>query len=418
MERKNKKFNLDTIKFVEEENKKNLVSKYLKYLGLKNFNLCSMETIKAQIKSIIEDNDNNNCSYFRDSGFCINDKGEKSKIMSLFYIIDKKINSIDFCFIKQVEGEYINKIEIYKNLINNKYYIFRSAQIVETQHYKNEYLYNSFMEFLKHIILYFLLKYHYPDTKYKIIPEIYHFGKYRNPTTKQITFITVMELGNITFGDYFEHNSTNYIEIKKKLFTIFRSLELLNDLGLNFKHGDMKFNNIIMTETNKPLLIDFDKATFIFDDLFFDDHNQTSEFYEYKKNEGLCFGYLNVTHDMMQLLSSFELLKTRDTSGNIVSFFDMEIFNFDNNYVLSNKNMKKIGIYNYTNYYNSGDLNQGISLVKLQKKYKDIRFTIRSVEFAKILEIDDFEDNKIFDKYIKKYLKYKIKYIKLKNSNQ
>ena len=62
--------------------------------------------------------------------------------------------------------------------LHNKHYIFRSAIKKKERRPEpaDEYLYKSFEENLKHMILYFLLKYHYSHIKYKIVPEIYYFG--------------------------------------------------------------------------------------------------------------------------------------------------------------------------------------------------------------------------------------------------
>jgi hypothetical protein len=233
-----------------------------------------------------------------------------------------------------------------------------------------------------------------------------------------------MEVGNITLGDYFETIPTNYPEMRRVLFTIFRSLEIFNDLGLDFKHGDLKYNNILMTTENKPMIIDFGKARFKLDDLLFEINDDMSAHYDNP--------YINVTHDIMQLLSSLFISKRRsllisEQSSNkddyIIDVY--EIFNFvrnKNSYLLEGDIMEKIMndrykqlFIPYQNFYLKYRIANGVDLNELSKYAPGINLIIRSSDLAFNLGIADIEDEKIFDKYEKKYLKYKLKYIRLKN---
>lgn len=407
----------------EPESKKDLILKYLKYLGLNKINLTSIPDIRNYVKDIIEKEDIDYCGMFQlkinpDSTFDENH-------MRLYLKENKKVKIVNFTLVRNlITDGYWNKIQLYKDSWN-KHYIFRSAINRKEIHSEpdDEYLYKSFDENLKHMILFFLLKYYYPGTKYKIVPEVYYFGLYKNPETNEKTFITCMEIGNTTLGEYFTSMPTNYVEMRKILFTIFRSLELLNDLGLDFKHGDLKYNNILMTIENKPMIIDFGKARFKLDDLVFEINYDTSTHYENT--------YMNVTHDMMQLLCSLFIPKERslfiadssqDKEDYIINVY--EIFNFVNNknsYILEGEIMEKVMhdrykqlFIPYQNFYLKYKMANGVDLNLLLKYAPGINFIIRSNELAINLGIDVIDDEKIFDKYEKKYLKYKTKYLKLK----
>ena len=212
--------------------------------------------------------------------------------------------------------------------------------------------------------------------------------------------------------------------MRRVLFTIFRSLEIFNDLGLDFKHGDLKYNNILMTKENKPMIIDFGKSRFKLDDLLFEINDDTSAHYDNP--------YMNVTHDIMQLLCSLFIPKRRsilisEQSSNkddyIIDVY--EIFNFvrnKNSCILEGDIMEKIMtdrykqlFVPYPNFYLKFRMANGVDLNELTRYAPGINFIIRSNDLALNLGMGDIEDEKIFDKYEKKYLKYKLKYIKLKN---
>ena len=69
----------------------------------------------------------------------------------------------------------------------------------------------------------------------------------------------------------------------------------------------------------------------------------------------------------------------------------------------------------YQNFYLKYKMANGVDLNLLIKYAPGINFIMRSDELAINLGIYDMDDDKIFDKYEKKYLKYKTKYLKLKN---
>jgi hypothetical protein len=395
----------------ESTNKNELILKYLKYLGLNKFNLISRHVIRTQVKEIIERQDIDYCSIF--SSHINKDGSVDDRHMRLFIKINNMFNIVNFTWVQDLTTEgYWNKIQLYKDC-KNKHYIFRTSLNKKelSSEPDDEYLYRSFEENLKHIILYILLKYYYSDTKYKIVPEVYYFGLHVNALTKEKTFITCMEVGGITLEKYFESMPENYLEMRKILYTTFRSLELLNDLGLDFKHGDLKSNNILMTRENKPMIIDFGKSRFKLDDLIFESLNETSTFYEDP--------YMNVTHDMMQLIYSLFIPKKISLifSEQIMNITDYKInvykiFNFvknKNSCALEGKIMEQIArekykrlFIPYQNFYLKYKLFAGVNLNELKKSIPNINFTIRSSELAENLGIDCNQDENLFSTYNKK----------------
>lgn len=407
-------------KIVEPNNKKELVEKYLNDLGLQNFKLNTVENIRKQVRNIIDAEDTNLCALFR---YSIKPTGEIN--FNKLHLFQKDnshhmITSFELVRDLPLEG-YWNKIQIFKDNFG-KEYIFRFAikkkeMITEAE---DEYLFRSFNENLKHMILYFLLKYLNSDKKYKIIPEIYFFGLLVNSITEEKTFIIVMEKGNLTLEDYFKSMPTNYYEMRKKIFVIYRALEMLNDLGIHFKHGDLKYNNILLNSDNNPMIIDFGKSSLQLDDLILEE-NVFSTKYENP--------YMNVTHDIMQLLCSLFIPKiptifitenSRKIEDYIFDVYKILVFAKNkNNFILEGKIMKKIIQHKYcalfipyTKFYYSG--RRGIDLNILLKEYPTISLVMRSDELARELNLTDVDDELIFSKYEKKYLKYKTKYLKLK----
>ena len=392
----------------ESNDKKELILKYLKYIGLNKFNLESMESIRIQVKEIIEHVNIDYCGIFNSH---VNEIGTVDDTHMRLCVKENNIFKIyNFTLVRNLTSEgYWNKIQLYKDT-KNKYYIFRTA-LKKKEIYSepdDEYLYKSFEENLKHIILYFLLKYYYSHIKYKIVPEVYYFGLYIDCLTKEKSFITCMEAGEKTLENYFESISENYFEMRRTIYTIFRSLEMLNDFGLSFTHGDLKYNNILMTKKNKPMIIDFGKSRFKLDNLIFESINHTSAIYNNP--------YMNVTHDIMQLLCSLFIPKKpslliTEQSTNIFDYkFDVyKIINFINNKncyilegnILQNIAKKKYGRFYipYKNFYIKYKMFAGIDLNELMKLIPDINFTIKSSDLAKNLEITNIEDDKIFDKY-------------------
>jgi len=407
-------------KITEPENKKELVEKYLNNLGLKNFKLNTIDNIRKQVKNIIDNADTNFCGIFR---YPKKPTGEINFNKLLLFQKEKSHHMIiSFELVKDLSTEgYWNKIQLFKDNFG-KEYIFRSIikrkELISEP--EDEYLFRSFNENLKHMILYFLLKYFYPDKKYKIIPEIYYFGLLVNPVTKEKTFVIAMEKGNITLGDYFKSIPENYLEMRKNIFIIYRALEMLNDLGLNFKHGDLKYNNILLNYENKPMIIDFGKSSLKLDDLLLEENDFSSKY----ENP-----YMNVTHDIMQLLCSLFIPKipnifitedSRKIEDYIINVYQIFVFTKNtNNFILKAETMKKIMMYKYcalfipyTKFYLSG--RRGVDLNILLTENPSVSVVMRSDELADELNLTDVEDEYIFSKYEKKYLKYKTKYLKLK----
>jgi serine/threonine protein kinase len=370
--------------------KKEYITNCLNDIGLYDLKLDTIENINCKIKQIITDIDIKNCAIFKK--MYLNNTGKEK--MGLFLKDGSTQRIIQFDFINDLltKGHW-NKIQLYRDN-TGKEYIFRCAiKKKELQcETEDEYLFRSFYENLKHMVLYYILKYHNLDKQYKVIPEIYYFGIYCDTSTNEKTFITVMEKGEQTLGDYFMTKPLDYNEMCKKLLMVYKTLELFNNLGLNFKHGDLKYNNILIND-NVPVLIDFGNSHLQLDDLILEPSNNFSAHYNNPK--------LNITHDMMQLLSSLFIPKKISFDTNISNDINdyminvYKIFSFKKNknkFIMDGDVMKKI-ILNKCNklfithncFYRT--MMGGFNLNNLVKEFPNISFTITYDELAENLEI-------------------------------
>jgi hypothetical protein len=296
-------------------------------------------------------------------------------------------------------------------------------EYVVRQSIKPEDAAKSLYENLKHIVLYSLIKLYYPHTKYKLVPTFYNIGINVSGTNKII--FTIMEECKMTLQQQIDKDLTEPIERDNKtLLSFHRALELLNTIPgidpINFRHGDLKLNNVMLTKNDKPVLIDFGFAQFTLshgeDKITFKSENTNMYYYtDYK---------LNITHDILQLWSSLSL--TQKYYGiNVYKLFEFK--RNKNKYILENNVFKNYYNKLHTQFLVSSNIpdfkhfyNETIQLHNHQAvKFipVDIQLSMKSDELAYCLNLDpiSYDD---FDVYtqsvIKKYLKYKAKYIQLK----
>lgn len=109
----------------------------------------------------------------------------------------------------------------------------------------------SFYENLKHIILYILIRIYIPK-KIKLIPKIIKIGHIQAPKNKGY-IVVIMEYG----GNFFKPTNWPIQQIETFIYSVYKGLELLNGLNIHFRHGDLKNTNILVSSTNKPIIIDF-----------------------------------------------------------------------------------------------------------------------------------------------------------------
>jgi len=101
----------------EPENKKELILKYLKYLGLNKFNLTSIDNIRMQVREMIIHEDINYCGIFNSH---VNDDGSvDERHMRLFVKENGMFNIVNFTLVRDLTNEgYWNKIQLYKDTHN------------------------------------------------------------------------------------------------------------------------------------------------------------------------------------------------------------------------------------------------------------------------------------------------------------
>ena len=248
----------------------------------------------------------------------------------------------------------------------------------------------------------------------KMIPRPIGIGWYKD----SICFLS--EAGEIDFGDYIHYNKKKpdfSHNIEKICYQIYRDLFTINEvpeMNLCFKHCDMKPYNIVLTKTLYPLIIDFGFSIFKIDDISFIRPNT-------KKIEDTytCFTkyyndiYMNSIFDMVVLLY------------NIIYTYKIRVFDYipkDKKFILCYENLYTL--YNnistnimYQNYKEEdGFLHYLLvgEIIHINNMIKDYNFMITPtmlLDFLPSYNKKEIEYNS--REYYKKYIKYKIKYMKL-----
>ena len=354
-------------------------------------------------------------------------------------IIDVKLYKI-ISFINE-RGGY-NETYICQNMINNEQYLLRMSKKIN----KDSDVIDSYIENIKHVILYVLIC---SKQNIKFIPEPICMGLYNK------SIIMIMEYGEIGFKKYIKDRKKDKKNIQKIFLSLYNDLYFLNnDLQINFKHNDLKIDNIVITASGTPLLIDFGFTQFKIKIKCEREYDFHSTYYQYNYDDWRR----NVVHDMLQLQNSMlyilhpielsnlfefkidikpEILLNREfymtklhTIITVQDIYNLVKFNGtgwsiecvgisiddDNIYLLNKYDRFKINTGNGKIIY---DKNTDIEKLLLYWLYYininyittcDIKhITITPIELANALELT--ESDFIIDTYKKKYLKYKYKYI-------
>lgn len=226
-------------------------------------------------------------------------------------------------------GSY-NKIQrCFYNTDNRKttYVILRisnteisKSHIATSKSYIIETLYSAFIDCFKTIILNIFLQKYVPE---KIMPDIYNFGYC--PELQE--FIMCMEYINTRSDMYIRsHFVTNNIKtINSFIINIYRKLELLNSYGLQFRHGDLKYNNVLV-HNGDPLFIDFGFTSFKIPEtsICFDsqniDHNVILNFHKYYEDAYDCSNSdkYNNAQDLFLFITSLYCMSCFPTENEII----------------------------------------------------------------------------------------------------
>lgn len=166
-------------------------------------------------------------------------------------------------------------------------------------------LHQTIYENLKHIILYLVNRCNI-GKEYQLIPQPLYFGLYKKSETQNQIFF-LMEKGDYTLDkkltDKFikmvrdTFNDDDKLEIRKLIYSFYKSLILFNENLDYFAHSDAKFNNALI-KNNKIMLIDFGFSTFKLFDLDFKSEYPGSIYYS------LASKHYNAVQDLCQLLFS------------------------------------------------------------------------------------------------------------------
>ncbi len=407
-------------------------------------------------------------------------------------LITKKQMPNDDAYMKTIEQvAYIgsgsfNKTSIIKSgmLPGNKKYILRvardSTEDVDT-------LFSSYYENIKHIILYLCYN------KHKIIPKIFRIGLYIDEKDRYVPYC-IIEGADTTFQSYLELFMVNniigmydqptleileddmrlilpnYIEFIKKyggedkttlrshidrlidhiineivkpsIYVLIYFLTELNygDTVIEFKHNDLKFNNVVVTyeageidELQNIFIIDFGTCEFIIrldeGEVQFKPVHGRSLLYgrDYKK--------YNIVHDIIMFTHSIIMFSPinnkaeNDKTGQI-----LDIFNFTDDkckdFFIHLETIKTIyriltRIGSWNEHYSilvNNKLDEIITMDKvitdkIMKNTLNMKFKTTDADSELILGcININEQIEELPAYEKKYMKYKMKYLKLKNN--
>ena len=271
------------------------INKYLKYFGLFNFDI--KKDWRKQYDLLI-----NTKNMLPNMTF-------KNNTYDYTETTDTIIYSKYFKYIaNHARGTYNNIIKCEDGLDN--IIIFR----ISMNHYEeddpdfyNE-QYELFIENLKTIVLYIYSKCYLPI---KIMPDIYGFAY--DYTNKQ--YYLMMEYIENTLNDYIIRKIKNIDIINSMICKIYKILELLNEFGLKFKHGDLKSNNVLINSDDNPLLIDFGftsfvipKSTICIEKIQINSYYLLNYHDKYPEIDPIISNKLNSVHDLILLIHSMQYI--------------------------------------------------------------------------------------------------------------
>ncbi len=350
-----------------------------------------------------------------------------------------------------------NEILIYSDDSTNKKYVIKQNKKVDLTKIKNPVVkrflktlntIKAFYENLKHIILTILVTNTYGEIK--LMPKIYDIGYIQEqpdlPRPGNIksgiggTMCIVIEYGHVLSNNMAGNRKLDTTpKLNKFIYSVYKALELINSIQppIHFRHGDLKHDNLLISEDNKPIIIDFGFSEFELDSKlkfkslekimnYWNDYECLHPNYKiklqqfgvikYAKPLGLILDMLNSTNDMMFLILS---LKTK--LGDIYSTL---LASVSNQYFISGKSVKEIAIklfgpnasYSYLYDLNLIDELEFYELTPADNLIPNIN--IGPPTHPNYISTNPSDLNELFDKYNTKYLKYKHKYLKQSHLNR
>ncbi len=438
-----------------------------------DFNNIKLDLIKLNVPTVLfKYNDNRDLEY--------GNMFEAFKYM----IVHQLNNDIDYIqqfgeFQKKNSGSF-NKVSVINFEIGKKTILRESRASDDIK-----YIFDSYYENIKHLILYLCYR------KHKIIPKPYRIGIIFENNMYRIYLI--MEGGDIALNDYinemiinsivdkiadeYEISEEQIIELKYKLKnikeylstipneeiqskltenidgiieiiiqksvkpTIYKIIYLLSELNnstniiTEFIHNDLKINNVIVKldyhtgNINDILIIDFGTSEFIINL-----NGVPIKFISVLKHRPELYGpkltNYNIFHDVLMVLQSIIYLTQIDYKKNdiLLKIFDFQSIDEQykdkcSSFFLNIKNFIKF--YKEVSRFNNWTVQYGIlttSQINLlnDEEIHDDEMRKHLDKPENVAEIMDKcvspDDKKDFSNYEKKYYKYKMKYLKLRNN--
>jgi hypothetical protein len=416
--------NVETV--IDTKNIFELIQETLSNFGLSSLILENNDSIKKYYNHIVSD-----ISLLIETVGIFEGNDEVLTYKRKKYSGEEEIKQYEY--IKYLNRGGNNTILLYKDENRKEYIVRKSINTDGAISSNSQYL--SFYENIKHLILYILIRKFIGNIK--LVPQPYHLGFRILPHSK-IEVLMVMEKANLNLEEFIANPETPIEEIREIFLKIYQEYYLLNNLRINFKHNDFKCNNILLTDTKSPMIIDFGNSTFTITDreknIEFKSNSEDSHF---NYNPETFSGY-GIIHDMLQLITSTHFV-------NRVGFNPYTIFTFVNNLGsnILDGNITKCFLENYLPriepkkyfhyFYNDVDFSPSINLQPeflADKVEPGVTVFITPEELAHNLNIKLKSNEELFDNYEKKYfikdlhknfnpykakyLKYKYKYINLK----
>jgi hypothetical protein len=377
----------------------------LRNFGINNFKLGSYDDMFENFKKLLDK------PKYEIAKISMNPKD----IYKLNYIRTKSDGTeekTEFTYIKKLSEGSFNKVEIWTNAKGEEVSLRKSINIFKkpfSEEIKLK-IFNSFYENIKHIILYLIIRKYKGNIK--IIPKPYYLAIDQDNINLEI--LMIMEKGDITLKDYMITNQSNMLLIRKQYYTIYKNLTDLQYI-CNFRHGDLKTNNVILTKNLNPILIDFGFSNFIIKNkdrglihfINLDDRFEQLPYY-YKL-------YYNSIHDILQLIASSYSVLGSDC-GKIFKFTSNSKSNIldEDNILEIFMILKEAYDINFNDIFRTFyDFNK-FNLLEYEETL-DVANTIGISPHQLAINLGLDEETSILrELYEKKYLKYKKKYLQLK----
>jgi len=320
----------------------------------------------------------------------------------LFYTDNSSVppNIIEFNLVGKLAEGGFNKVSKYT--YNDKSYIFR-----EYRKEGNDELFNCFYENLKHLILYIIMCRY--NGQIKTIPQPIGIGIYVNNGVEYIGFLS--ESGKIDFLDSLRAGISDN-DIRLICHLIYKDLYMINNvpnMNLCFSHNDMKSENIVLTDDNYPLLIDFGFSFFKINDIIFYGPILSRQYYFNKDN---CDRDYNLACDFITLLYTMKYYDYNYAISNDTK----SIYFYDNFRFISDKIIRAINKYEnkiknddvYTVLYDNSNIKQIVKSFNYKLNFENNLFPQMNIDSSRLV---------LYKRqlYYKKYLKYKQKYLQLQN---